>query len=143
MPYLTAASDDGVKIVSTDDLDSADIQSSTEGSDFAQGAVVGDPLLGVPMANARPFHIEVDYRDRVCYALAYNKVPTIRTIGIRNLNGGVSGNLHVEVSMKWSASDIQPMRTFEVVLDAPAIGQKVIVDGQQFLPGFVALTGPS
>jgi hypothetical protein len=118
--------------VSSDDLDSGAIKPSIDAVELATRTVVGDPLLGAPVAIARPFQIEVDYRDRVCYALAYNKVPTIRTIGIRNLNGGVSGNLHVEVSMKWSASDIQPMRTFEVVLDAPAIGQKVIVDGQQF-----------
>jgi hypothetical protein len=95
-------------------------------------AVVGDPLLEAAVANVKPFQIEVEYRERVCYALAYNKVPTVRSIGVRNQNGGVSGQLTVEVSMKWSASDIQPMRKFEVVLDTPAVGQKVIVDGQQF-----------
>jgi len=95
-------------------------------------SVVGDPLLEANMGNVKPFQIEVEYRDRVFYALAYNKVPVVRTIGIRNLNGGVSGQLTVEVSMKWSASEIQPMRKFEVVLDAPVVGQKVVVDGQQF-----------
>jgi hypothetical protein len=100
--------------------------------DSTPGSVIGDPLLDAPVAKNKPFQIEVEHRERVCYALAYNKVPTVRSIGVRNVNGGVSGQITVEVSMKWSASDIQPMRKFEVVLDAPAMGQKVLIDGQEF-----------
>ncbi|MSZ56323.1 MAG: DUF4011 domain-containing protein, partial [Actinobacteria bacterium] len=103
-----------------------------EVNEAAPSTVIGDPLLEAPVVKNNPFQIEVEFRERVCYALAYNKVPTVRTIGVRNLNGGVSGQITVEVSMKWSASEIQPMRKFEVVLEAPVMGQKVIVDGQQF-----------
>lgn len=80
----------------------------------------------------RPFGIDVDYQPRVCYALAYNKVPTIRTITIRNLNGGISGQLKVECSITWTAGEIPPMAPWHVVVDSPLVGASIQVPGQDF-----------
>lgn len=84
------------------------------------------------VAERKPFKITVEHEPQVCYALAYNKVPTIRTIAIENVEGGVSGQLTVTAMIKWSVSDEAPMRPFEVVVDAPAMGDTIIVNGQDF-----------
>ena len=86
--------------VNENPIDAVDAPTETPAVDFP----LGDPLLVAPTIVEKAFQIEIDCRERVCYALAYNKVPTVRSIGIRNLNGGVTGQISVEVSMKWSAS---------------------------------------
>lgn len=83
-------------------------------------------------ANLRLFEISVDYQPRVCYALAYNKVPTINTITVRNLNGGISGQLTVECSITWTSGDIQPMAPWHVVVDSPLVGSSIVVPGQGY-----------
>jgi hypothetical protein len=114
--------------VNENPIDAVDAPTETPAVDFP----LGDPLLVVPTIVEKPFQIEIDFRERVCYALAYNKVPTVRSIGIRNLNGGVTGQISVEVSMKWSASDVPPMRKTEEKFAAPLIGQKFIINGDSF-----------
>ena len=114
--------------VNENPIDAVDAPTETPAVDFP----LGDPLLVAPTIVEKAFQIEIDCRERVCYALAYNKVPTVRSIGIRNLNGGVTGQISVEVSMKWSASDVPPMRKTEEKFAAPLIGQKFIINGDSF-----------
>ncbi len=106
------------------DIDPMDVVSSQE-----VGAVAVEDS---PRRPFRPFDISVDYQARVCYALAYNKVPTVKTITIRNLNGGISGQLTVECSITWSVGEIQPMEPWHVVVESPLVGAAVEVPGQDF-----------
>ena len=78
------------------------------------------------------YAVSVDHRDRVCYALAYNKVPTVRGITVRNDGGPTTGQLTITTQITWTAASTQPMAPTEVVIDAPARGQSVVVGGESF-----------
>ena len=67
------------------------------------------------------FAIEVDHRERVTYAMAYNKLSTIRAVRIRNL-GATSGEpLTLTVRSRWSVTERPPLQEYSVTLDAPAL----------------------
>lgn len=80
----------------------------------------------------RPFRIDIDYWDKVCYALAYNKVPTVKSLKITNVAGGVSGQLTVSVEIRWTASDVFPMKVRTERVEIPLVGTSITLDGSDF-----------
>lgn len=83
-------------------------------------------------AGFRPFRIEVEHWDKVCYALAYNKVPVIKSLKVTNVAGGMSGQLSVSVEIRWSVSDLQPMKVKIERVEMPAVGASVALSGADF-----------
>lgn len=81
-----------------------------------------------PVADPGPFEIDVDYNDRVLYAFAHNRIPTVRSISIRNIGGAKPGTLTVSVSSKWGVSDRQAFKPSEFTVECPAPGQSVTIE---------------
>ena len=67
------------------------------------------------------FAIEVDHRERVTYAMAYNKLSTIRAVRIRNLGATPGEPLTLTVRSRWSVTERPPLQEYSVTLDAPAL----------------------
>lgn len=75
----------------------------------------------------RPFVITMDYRDRVSYALAHNKVPTITSITVRNALGGASGALTIDISSQWAVSATPPLKPERIVVQCPPLGDAAMI----------------
>lgn len=80
----------------------------------------------------RPFRIDLEFWDKVCYALAYNKVPVIKSLKVTNVAGGLSGQLSVSVEIRWSVSDLQPMKVKVERIDMPLVGGSISLNGADF-----------
>jgi len=89
-------------------------------------ADTAEPPHPVPVAPA-PFAVTVEYRERICYALAYNRVPTITSIVVENTRGGITGPLTITAAVRWTVSDQPLMHPFSATVDAPAIGDRVVL----------------
>ena len=83
-------------------------------------------------ARFRPFKIEIDCWDKVCYALAYNKVPTIKSVTVTNVAGGLTGELSISVEMRWSVSDTFPMKARVERVEMPLVGSSITLNGNDF-----------
>ena len=92
-------------------------------------------VLPVPESERpqEPFVIEADLQDRVCYAMAHNRVPTIRNVRIRNEKGGVSGEVLMTISSRWGASPIAPLREWTTTVKCPDFGETVEFSGRDCL----------
>jgi hypothetical protein len=80
----------------------------------------------------RPFTIEISHRDRVCYALAYNKIPFVNNIRVTNSLGGVSSQITILVDLEWTASERDPMKRRIFVEATPPVGDILEIDGTDF-----------
>ena len=80
----------------------------------------------------RPFKIDIDYWDKVCYALAYNKVPTVKSLTVTNVAGGMSGDLSISVEIRWSVSDVFPMKLRVERVEMPMVGASITLNGDDF-----------
>lgn len=102
------------------------------GAGINPNSVVVDPGFVVVAEPTKKFEIKIECRPRVCYALSYNKVPHIKSISVRNVGGGVSGQLTVKVGMKWTAAQQPPMVAKEIVIDCPNSGSTAQINGDSF-----------
>jgi len=85
-------------------------------------------IAETPSVDPGPFEIDVDYNDRVLYAFAHNRIPTVRSISIRNVGGAKPGTLTVSVTSKWGVSDRQAFKPSEFTVECPAPGQSVTIE---------------
>ena len=81
---------------------------------------------------AAPLGIEVDILPRASYAMAHNRLATIRTIRVQNLGCTPGGPLTIKVTSTWAASDVAPLRGEPIVVECPLRGDWVEVDGGNF-----------
>jgi hypothetical protein len=94
----------------------------------ASSAAVSDPDDGAEDPGTA-FTIDVDFSPKVFYALAHSRIPFVRRISIRNDGGGVSGNLRVEISSRWSRSTNGPVKTRSESVACPELGDTVELAG--------------
>lgn len=80
-----------------------------------------DPLL----ASIEPWSVDLDLEESVCYALAHNHVPILRSMKIRANTGAQSKKLTIRFRGKWANQDRSPIRDSEIVIDAPTPGEPV------------------
>jgi hypothetical protein len=75
-----------------------------------------------------PFDVEVDASDRVCYALAHNRVPIVDAIRIRSSGAGQSdlaSQLRISVESHWSRDGRPPVQAATIAIEAPGPGQTI------------------
>ena len=101
-----------------DETTGASTEAASDGQE-AESTVTLDTPSAAPTTAA--FSIEVDHRERVTYAMAYNKLPTIRAVRIRNLGATPGEPLTLTVRSRWSVTSLPPLREYSVTLDAPGL----------------------
>ena len=113
-----------------DHLEDAPPPPAPEETEAPAPATTETITLSAPDAPAsRPaFAIDVDHRERVTYAMAYNHIPSVHRATIRNLGATPGEPLTLTVRSRWSAADQSPLAEYSVAFDAPALEDVTEID---------------
>lgn len=110
-------------------------QTQDDGTETVDAAVV-DTSAGLLPSVTSAFDVEVQFVGfqfkeipRVCYALAHNRIPFVKSIEIRVADSSVPKKITIKVFGEWAANERSPIKEAEFALDAPSGSDAIQIDG--------------
>lgn len=76
---------------------------------------------------------------KVCYALAHNRIPFVKSITIRVTDSSIPKKLTISVSGEWAANERSPVKEKSFIVEAPTNGEFIEVKGYEIQLSDIAL----